>query len=528
MNAKFHILLSPFCCAKSYRQSAYYLLAVFLVQALLCQSARSQQGPPPGPGSFGAEVLADSPLAYWQLNETGDPSGGTLSAYDFSGNGLNGVYRASAQSGFNNILGPQPPAYPGFALGHGAALITAGDTNSAITLPPLNVNTDPAAITTNGVTIAMWINPSANVGISTGLLMHRVASGDGAGFRFGNTVKGSAKGMANLGYTWNHESPYTWGFNSSLFPLVGVWQFAVLVVSSNSATIYLDYIDPITGQPVLNSAVNNLAHNAESFSTAGLTVLGADLGNGSAADTNHVFPGAISDAAIFNYALTSDQVLQLFAKGAGLQGFPPQVTVQPYFAYVNPGSNSTVSVTAVRGTLPFTYQWQLNGTNVNLLTDSANFTGANSNILSILSANTNDTGLYRLIVTNNYGATTSSVATLAIQSTNLVGEWLAGESTLTDMSGHTPAGTHDAFIVGAGHYVFTNDTPNGIGQSLCFNSADTGLVISNSSTLDPGYTNTFDAPINSSMTVSFWARGLPGSWNPWVSKNGETAGGASH
>jgi len=104
----------------------------------------------------------------------------------------------------------------------------------------------------------------------------------------------------------------------------------------------------------------------------------------------------------------------------------------------------------------------------------------------------------------------------------LVGEWFAGATNLTDVSGYSPAGTHDGYTVGGGNYVFTNDVPFGkSGQSLFFYNGDTGLAISNSSTLDASYTNTFDDTIHSAMTVSFWAKGLPGGWNPWVSKWGD-------
>ena len=46
-------------------------------------------------------------------------------------------------------------------------------------------------------------------------------------------------------------------------------------------------------------------------------------------------------------------------------------------------TNATAQFRATAsGTAPLLYQWQLNGTNVNLLSDSANFSGANSNILT--------------------------------------------------------------------------------------------------------------------------------------------------
>jgi len=52
-----------------------------------------------------------------------------------------------------------------------------------------------------------------------------------------------------------------------------------------------------------------------------------------------------------------------------------------------------------------------------------------------------------------------------------------------------------------------------------------GIAISNSSTLDGAtYLNTYDNGITNAMTVLCWAKGVPGGWNPWVSKYGEGPG----
>jgi hypothetical protein len=54
---------------------------------------------------------------------------------------------------------------------------------------------------------------------------------------------------------------------------------------------------------------------------------------------------------------------------------------------------------------------------------------------------------------------------------------------------------------------------------------NTAIAITNSSTLDASYINTYDDTLSSAMTVAFWAKGLPGGWNPWVSKYGESEAG---
>ena len=70
------------------------------------------------------------------------------------------------------------------------------------------------------------------------------------------------------------------------------------------------------------------------------------------------------------------------------------------------------------GSPPLHYQWQLNGTN---LTDDVRISGTLSTNLVISNAILSDTGNYRVIVTNNYGSITSSIAHLSVvrQTTNV-------------------------------------------------------------------------------------------------------------
>jgi hypothetical protein len=186
----------------------------------------------------------------------------------------------------------------------------------------------------------------------------------------------------------------------------------------------------------------------------------------------------------------------------------------------------------VGGTLPLKFQWQFNGTNIQNLADSTNFTGANSSTLHVLNVSLQDAGAYRLIASNVILSVTytaiSSNALLNIALPSLVGQWVNGtdiSTNLVDVSGFSPAGTHDGYVI-AGSYSFSSDVPP-LRPGLSLNiAASSGIAISNSSTLDAAYTNTFDNMIGGSMTVAFWAKGAAGSWswNPWVSKYGEGPG----
>ena len=187
------------------------------------------------------------------------------------------------------------------------------------------------------------------------------------------------------------------------------------------------------------------------------------------------------------------------------------------------GSQATFSAT-VGGTAPISYQWQFNNVN---LTNGVGFYGVTNSTLIISNVSGAYVGTYDLVVSNLFGAAvTSSNATLGILAPAVVGQWLNGTTNLNDTSGYSPTNTHDLYTVGVGNFMFTNDVPpnqptNGV--SMWLYNGDTGLSVSNSSTLDASYTNTFDNPIQANFSFSLWARGFPGGWNPWVSKYGENA-----
>jgi hypothetical protein len=74
------------------------------------------------------------------------------------------------------------------------------------------------------------------------------------------------------------------------------------------------------------------------------------------------------------------------------------------------GSNATFTVVA-SGAGTLSYRWTFNGTN---LTNSAHISGATSSSLTVSNVIVDDGGSYRVIVSNNQGSITSSVATLTV------------------------------------------------------------------------------------------------------------------
>ena len=83
---------------------------------------------------------------------------------------------------------------------------------------------------------------------------------------------------------------------------------------------------------------------------------------------------------------------------------PPSITTPPQSLTVGQGSNAIFSVTA-SGSTPFSYQWLFNGTVL---------AGGTSSNYTVLNSQPSNAGPYSVIVTNLYGAVTSSAAQLTV------------------------------------------------------------------------------------------------------------------
>jgi hypothetical protein len=494
----------------------YVLAATNSAGGLLSAPARLYvQGAPIGiaNGSYGALVLSNQPDGFWMLDETNDPSTGFLLAYDSSGHGKHGLYGSAVKDGFNGILSPQPPSYAGFYTNQAGAQL-ASALRSWVTLPSLN-------FTNLETSYVLWIQPFSAGGYAQGLLYHRNTGNSGVGNgtdQIGGF--GYANGGTTLAYNWN-DNALTYQFAGGPAPIQNQWQMVALVITATNGTIYQYYINS-AGQAVLLKGVNNQPNTGVVRYSGGQTYLGNDsydTGGGRS------FNGLMAGAAIFNHKLSEATMQQLFATGVGIStNFPPSFVSQPSDTAGFP--NTTVQFRATAsGTQPITNQWTFNGVNlVDGAWGSAVVTGAKSNVLTIANVTAANIGIFNLVLSNSVGFLVSSNASLDILTKTLVGEWLPGTQTFADVSGFKPAGTHDAFLKSGSTY-WTNDVPPGALGTNSLYFVNGGLQVSNSATGDAGYKNTYDAAINSGITVMCWAKGWPGQWNPWVSKWGEGSNG---
>jgi hypothetical protein len=268
---------------------------------------------------YDTAVLADNPAAYYRLDESGNPATNNLVAYDNAG-GFNGIYGIDVLNSSGGVQGPVPAnGFAGFAATNAGVFITPNDTNSWITLPPWNLNN-------NNVTFTAWVNPAAVEPGLAGIIMTGTTNGTYAGMDYYYEADGN--GNVNLSYQWN-EGPgndeYLF-FQSSLTTPIDEWSFVAVAVTSTNSTLYM-----------FNAQGTNVAvdfsSNAGIFDTNGSTNLvmpfnnpeyiGSDPNGGSFGSQN--FNGIISDVAVFNQTLASNQLNALYNAGLGVV---PPITLQ--------------------------------------------------------------------------------------------------------------------------------------------------------------------------------------------------------
>ncbi|HXI71765.1 MAG TPA: LamG-like jellyroll fold domain-containing protein [Verrucomicrobiae bacterium] len=368
--------------------------------------------------NYEALVASNNPVAYYRLNETGDPvNTPNLPAYDYAG-GYDGVYGANVLNGFNGIFGPQPAdGYPGFENGNAAVQVFHGYANSQVTVASLPINT-------NTVTLSAWIHPTDGQNDFNGVIFSRGANVAGMNY----TASTNSNGEHTLGYTWNGDAnSYNW--NSGLVPPVNQWSLVALVVTPTNATIYVATTNGVA------SAVHTMTHVVQNFNQT--NVMGNDPFGVNGART---FNGIIDEVAVFGRALSSAQITAMLTAASGLTNFPPVITVQPAANQTLYEQQAAQFSVQVSGTAPLSYRWQV-GTNgvYEDLTDGGRISGSQAAILTVSNLALTDPTNYIVIITNLVGSVTSSVAALTIQPvgppTNITTSVIQGSGSNWDTDG---------------------------------------------------------------------------------------------
>jgi hypothetical protein len=157
-------------------------------------------------------------------------------------------------------------------------------------------------LSTDTLTITAWINPDSRVAYG-GIVFYRSGSGSATGLNL--------RPEGDLGYHWN-DAPSTYSWNSGLTPPLGQWSFVALAVDPSQATMHL---------------VNPAGHQvASKFEPHGPRLFSGPLRiGGDPYGSERVFAGRIDEVALFNRALSADEIQELYI--LAVDGGPPELRI---------------------------------------------------------------------------------------------------------------------------------------------------------------------------------------------------------
>jgi hypothetical protein len=218
--------------------------------------------------------------------------------------------------------------------------------------------------------------------------------------------------------------------------------------------------------------IDGVAYPASSYDPGFTFVTAAAIGaRGDNLDNS--FLGTIDDLAIYSRALTVAEVQSIYNAGSlGKCTSPtaPTILSQPTNQTVTVGQSITFSVEA-SGSQPLSYQWLLNGTNIDTATSSS---------LTLAPVQLSHAGIYSVLVSNSIGALTSSNATLTVNSSpscatpppGLI-SWWRGEGNTFDS-----IGLNNGVLSGNATY-----EAGRVGQGFVFDGSGDGVIVGNPSAL---------------------------------------------
>ncbi|HXC97733.1 MAG TPA: LamG-like jellyroll fold domain-containing protein, partial [Verrucomicrobiae bacterium] len=206
----------------------------------------------------------------------------------------------------------------------------------------------------------------------------------------------------------------------------------------------------------------------------------------------YYFGGVMDEMSLYNAALSSNQIQAVYNAGsAGKCSAPPVVTSQPQNQTVVAGNSASFSVNA-NGSQPLSYQWQLNQTNISVLT---NATATNATLMLTNVPLDQSGSLYSVVISNLAGSTNSSNAVLTVLAPNTctppnsgLVSWWAAEGNANDSLGN-----NNGTLVGG-----VNFTNGEVGQAFLFDGATGYVSIPASASLNVG--------TNQGLTIEAWIK----------------------
>jgi uncharacterized repeat protein (TIGR01451 family) len=345
------------------------------------------------PASFSFKARGTPPLSYhWQKNGLALTDGGNLSGSATT----NLVLSATTTNDAGNYA---------VVVTNTWGSITSVVATLTIVSPPM-ITQQP----TNETVLAGSLASFSVTAMGTAPLGYQWQK-NGIGLTNGGTLSGTATtNLVLSAVTTNDAGTYTVIITNSVGSV------------TSSVAIFTVVLPPVITQQPSNEMV--LAGSAASF---GVTATGtAPLGyqwqkngvaltdggtlSGSATSNLILSAAAANDAGNYTVVITNTWGSVTSSVVTLTVVLPPGITRQPQSLTVTNGGLASFNVIA-SGTAPLGYQWQKNGI---ALTNSGTVSGTTATNLVLSATTTNDSGGYTVIITNNWGSVTSSVAILTV------------------------------------------------------------------------------------------------------------------
>jgi len=323
------------------------------------------------PTGYAGAVYSNSPIAYWRLGET---SGSV--ARDYYG-GVNGTYYGATlnQSGYS-VIDPDK------------AVVFSGVNSYVGDISETAIN---FAGPGQSFTLESWAKADATPNDMT-----LIAKGTGAG----GTVASEQFCLDTTGGFYRFfvraaNNNALVGANADVGPN-GTWQHVVGVYDDTAGKVRI-YVNgelrqtvdaPVAGPRVTSHPVSLGSKRA---------------GNAPAYDIT--LEGTLDEVAIYNTALDDSTVLAHYGAAYG-PSLPPFISLQPV-AVTNYESLLAIFSVGAGGTVPLSYQWKKNGSDI---------AGATGTAYGIYPLTLGDSGNYSVTITNVNGVTNSAVVYLSVLS----------------------------------------------------------------------------------------------------------------
>jgi subtilisin family serine protease len=272
-------------------------------------------------------------------------------------------------------------------LVNGAGFAT-GEAGQAFSLSGSNyvsVPDAPALNPTNAMTIECWLYRQAVIGSFNPVVKKSGTTG-------GGTANGySLEFDVNNILFWIYSSNGGWRSSGDTVPIqLGRWYHIAGVYDGAHLLVYTN------GQLAASASASGSI-----IPSVNTLRIGSDP-----TDPSRGFKGSVDEVSIYNRALSSNEIAAIYAAGSGGKCplTAPTIISQPTNQTVTVGGTATFSVTA-SGTPPLSYQWNFNGTNIVVATNTS---------LILTNVQLSQAGNYAVLVTNLYGSILGSNAVLTV------------------------------------------------------------------------------------------------------------------